>query len=62
MQAAAAMALCSTCRYVGADLMLQWLTSLAVKAIEAAGVEEPRDEQPVGMYNGGLMELARKYR
>jgi len=33
-----------------------------IAAIEAAGVEEPRDEQPVGMYNGGLMELARKYR
>ena len=33
-----------------------------IAAIEAAGVEEPRDEQPEGMYRGGLMELARKYR
>jgi hypothetical protein len=33
-----------------------------IVAIEAAGVEEPRDEEPEGMYSGGLMELARKYR
>ena len=33
-----------------------------IAAIEAAGVEEPRDEEPEGMYRGGLMELARKYR
>jgi len=33
-----------------------------IAAIEAAGVEEPRDEQPEGMYRGGLMELVRKYR
>ena len=33
-----------------------------IAAIEAAGVEEPRDEKPEGMYSGGLMELARKYR
>jgi len=33
-----------------------------IAAIEAAGVEEPRDEKPEGMYRGGLMDLARKYR
>jgi hypothetical protein len=33
-----------------------------IAAIEAAGVEEPRDEEPEGMYRGGMMELARKYR
>lgn len=33
-----------------------------IAAIEAAGVEEPRDEEPEGMYRGGLMDLARKYR
>jgi hypothetical protein len=32
-----------------------------IAAIEAAGVEEPRDEKPEGMYRGGLMDLARKY-
>ena len=40
------------------------LTAIAqrIAAIEAAGVEEPRDEKPEGMYRGGLMDLARKYR
>jgi hypothetical protein len=33
-----------------------------IAAIEAAGVEEQREEEPEGMYRGGLMELARKYR
>lgn len=33
-----------------------------IAAIEAAGVEEQRDEEPEGMYRGGLMDLARKYR
>jgi hypothetical protein len=39
------------------------LTAIAqrIAAIEAAGVEEPRDEKPEGMYRGGLMDLARKY-
>lgn len=33
-----------------------------VTAIEAAGVEEPPADAPEGMYRGGLMDLARKYR
>jgi hypothetical protein len=33
-----------------------------IAAIEAAGVEEQRDEQPKAMYAGGLMDLARRYR
>ena len=33
-----------------------------IAAIEAAGVEEPRDEEPKAMYAGGLMDLARRYR
>jgi hypothetical protein len=39
------------------------LTAIAqrIAAIGAAGVEEPRDEKPEGMYRGGLMDLARKY-